>query len=597
VELENVKLKTLEEIPVNGVLLSRVRTGQFKTSPVSVARIVMELTRKCVYDITQKGNELAVTFKEKSAAKQPVSKNAFAAVESAPVAPAAESKPVQPVSGDVKIIPPSVEGGKAVPPAASEPKSVQPVPKATAAAASAVEGAKAVPAAAGDARAVPPAAKAPAASGASVKPVEQSREAAPVIPPSKTASPLSAGRGPRDIMATLSTELITLDYPEVGVRDLIGMLAAKAGVNVIYTPDVTGNTSINLTKVPFDEAFRIILNVNGLAAQQVGDNIIRIATPQTFIAEQKKAYQQTRVFFLSYAQAAEMKAQVSAVATAEGRVANCSIDAVNNAIIVTDSAAGLENTGRLIKSLDRVPKQVLIEAKFVEVALNSESVLGVQWFAGAGTPGGVLPMSTGETFRGAEVTIPFLETVYGAFRLGKLMGESMLDGVILSAAQKGKAKVLSDPKITTLNNKEATINITKETPYLTEEWSATTPPVRTIKTVFMSTGISLRVTPSINPDGRILMKVYPSVSQPNNSSAVVGGAPGKDTREADTNVIVKNGETIVIGGLIQDLQSDTVFKVPLLGDIPILGFLFRKKTSSRSRMELLIFVTPRIMED
>ncbi len=554
VELENAKLKTLEEIPVNSTFIARVRTGQYKTSPVSVARIVLELTRKSVYDITQKGNELVVVLGGKFDNKKP------AAAPVSVIAPDAKA-PAAPVS----VIAPDAKAPAAV--------------KAPSEAASA-----------GEARVIAPSSAAPApAAPAAVKPSAPRRESAQTIAPGKPAA--YADSGFRDIMANLPTELITLDYPEVEIRDLIGMLAAKAGINVIYTTDVSGNTSINLSKVPFEEAFKIILNVNGLAAQQVGDNILRIASPQTFLAEQKKAYQQTRVFFLSYAQAAAAKGQIDAVGTAEGRTASCAIDSANNALIVTDSAAGLESIGRLIRSLDRVPRQVLIEAKFVEVALDSEAHLGVQWYAEAGTRAGSV------VNRKAENAIPFAEAVYGAFRIGKVMGNSMIEGVILAAAQKGKVKVLSDPKITTLNNKEASIDITKETPYTVEEWSATVPPVRTIKSEYKKTGISLKVTPSINPDGRILMKVTPSVSQASANKTIIGGAPGIDTRMADTNVIVRNGETIVIGGLIQDTQSEVVFKIPLLGDIPLLGWLFRKKSVVRSRMELLIFVTPRVMED
>jgi len=168
--------------------------------------------------------------------------------------------------------------------------------------------------------------------------------------------------------------------------------------------------------------------------------------------------------------------------------------------------------------------------------------------------------------------------------------------VISAAAKKGKAKVLSNPKVATINNKEANINITTQIPYATTETTGSTPPVLTTKVVFIETGIILKVTPTITSDGKISMRVNPSVSQPSPTITVVSGAPGIDKRSADTNVIVQDGETIVIGGLIYDTQSDYVFKIPLLGDIPILGALFRKKSTSRTRQELLIFVTPRIIE-
>ncbi len=198
---------------------------------------------------------------------------------------------------------------------------------------------------------------------------------------------------------------------------------------------------------------------------------------------------------------------------------------------------------------------------------------------------------------GTGVTLP-ANLVYGAFRLGKVASNYMFDAVITAAAKKGKAKVLSDPKVATLNNKEANINITTQIPYTTTETTASTPPTLTTKVTYLTTGIVLKVTPTINSDGRISMKINPTVSQPSPTiTPVAGGAPGIDTRSADTNVIVRDGETIVIGGLISDTQSEAVFKIPILGDIPLLGYLFKKKSMSRTRMELLIFVTPKILED
>jgi len=521
-ELMDSRMKTLQDIPVNGPVLRGVRTGQFKSGPASVSRVVMDLTQKTAYEITRKGTELIVMLGARPVVR-PV-------VKDAPAAPPAGVTVIPPVAGQ------------------AQDKPVEMTLEA-----------------------------------APVKPADLARETVQPVTGSKTYAPSQA----RGIMDNLSREPITFDYNEADIREVLDMLAAKAGVNIIYGDDVSGTLTISLSKVPFDEAFKTILNVKALAAQQVGDNILRIASPASFMAEQKKAMQQTRVFFLSYAKAADVKLQVDVVAVAEGRKASCNADDNNNALIVTDSPMGMEVTSRLIKNLDRRPRQVVIEAKFVEMSLQDDYHLGIQWFAG-GIKNGV--------YSEAAVSIPFAETVYGAFNLGKMTSNSNLDATIMAAAQKGKAKVLSDPKITTLNNKEANIDITQQTPYTTEEWSATTPPVRTIKSVYVTTGIMLKVTPVINSDGRILMKILPSVSQVAKAT-ILGGAPGIDTRQADTNVIVRNGETIVIGGLITDTQSNMVYKVPVLGDIPLLGWLFRKKSVLRSRMELLIFVTPRIMEE
>jgi len=272
---------------------------------------------------------------------------------------------------------------------------------------------------------------------------------------------------------------------------------------------------------------------------------------------------------------------------------------------------GLEATARLIRSLDRAPKQVAIEAKLIEVSLDSEFDMGVNWgytsldskgrFIGMGdtnnkvTVGGVdIPFPAGPA-GGTGVSL-ISKNIYGGLRLGRIGSNYILDIAIQAAAKKGKAKVLSNPKITTLNNKEATINITNQLPYDTAEVTTTNGISNTTyKTTYVTTGIVLKVTPTINSDGHITMKVNPVVSQPSAASGSV--APAVDTRSTDTNVIVRNGETIVIGGLIHDSHSDTLYKVPLFGDIPLLGALFRKKSVSRIRMELLIFVTPKIMED
>lgn len=518
VELQDSRLKTLQEIPVNGSALSRVRTGQFQPA---VSRVVMDLTQKTAYEITRKGNELVVMFGARKAAAAPAVKDAPAAA---------------PAPASAKVIAPT----------------------------------------------------------APARTIEMTLEAAPVKPSDAgqpAASPMRARQAAssyRIIMENLPRDPITFDYSEADVREVIDMLAAKAGLNIIYGDDVSGTITISLTKVPFEEAFKTVLNVRGLAARQAGDNILRIASPNTLLAEQKKSMLQTRVFFLNYAKASEIKPQLDSVAAAEKRTANCIIDETNNALVVTDSAMGMEDTARLIKSLDRRPRQVVIEAKFVEMQLQDDYHLGIQWYANSTRNNGV--------YSQAAVQIPFAQSIYGAFTLGRVTANSQLEATLLAAAEKGKAKVLSDPKITTLNNKEANINITEQTPYTTEAWSATVPPVRTITSEYVTTGIILKVTPIINSDGRILMKIKPSVSQVTETT-IIGAAPGIDTREADTNVIVKDGETIVIGGLIKDMQSTTVFKVPLLGDIPLLGWLFRKKSVVRNRIELLIFVTPRIMED
>ena len=315
------------------------------------------------------------------------------------------------------------------------------------------------------------------------------------------------------------------------------MMVAKMGINVIFATGVSGNVTIKLNDVPFDEAFKTMLNVNGLATQQVGDNILRIASPRVFKAEAKKALPQTRVFFLDYSKAEDILLQVRGMAMAQGRTAVCTVDEANNAIVITDTPMGLEEDARLIKNLDRAPKQVLIEVKLVEVALNNDFNFGIQWSAygqkkdgtyfGAGdtvNTVGMDPRGVQSPYvAGTEVASPLTGTgggtgvnlpaniIYGAFRLGKIASSYMFDSIISAAASKGKAKVLSDPKIATLNNKEAAINITTQIPYTTSETTGSTPPITTTKVTYLTTGIVLRVLPTITSDGRVSLKLNPDV--------------------------------------------------------------------------------------
>jgi type II secretory pathway component GspD/PulD (secretin) len=187
------------------------------------------------------------------------------------------------------------------------------------------------------------------------------------------------------------------------------------------------------------------------------------------------------------------------------------------------------------------------------------------------------------------------KNAFGAFTFGRVTNNYFLSATLTAAASQGKVKVLSDPKIATLNGKKATIDITTQIPYVTS--SVTSTGVATQSVSYTMTGIKLEVTPTVNADGRVTMEVNPTVSQPSTVAASAGttGAVATDARTAKTTVIVQDGETVVIGGLITDSVSNVVAKVPFLGDIPILGWLFKKKSVERTRVELLIFVTPKVL--
>ncbi|MCG2725391.1 MAG: type IV pilus secretin PilQ [Elusimicrobia bacterium] len=546
IDLMNTKLKTLEDIPAGGTFLKRVRTGQYKTEPQSISRIVLELSQKIAYDVIKRGNDIIIVVGGKVFNKKIKEKDSL---------------------NDKEVV-------KVILPEKSELlKAKLPI--------------------------------------ISVKTVAEKSKRTELK--KKKATEYS-----KDIMGNLPKHSMSLDYIDADIKEIINMMIAKIGINVIFASGVSGNITIRLNQVPFDEAFKTILNVNGLATQQVGDNILRIASPKVFIAESKKAMLQTKVFFLDYSKASDIMTQIVGVASAKKRQITCSVDLINNALIITDTPMGLEESARLIRNLDRIPKQVLIEVKLVEVALNNDFNLGIQWSVygqkdettysygdvnnkltqvdSMGTKVGEIQLPLAGNQGGTGVNLP-ANIIYGAFRLGKITSNYIFDSLITAAASKGKAKVLSDPKVATLNNKEAAINITTQIPYTTSETTGSTPPITTTAVTYITTGIVLKVLPIITSDGRVSLKLNPNISQVSPTVTVVaGGAPGIDTRSVDTSVIVKDGETIVIGGLIHDYKTEGEFKIPLLGDLPLLGWLFKKKTSTRERRELLIFVTPKILK-
>jgi type IV pilus assembly protein PilQ len=583
-----------------GKYLKDVRSSQFATAPTRLTRVVLDLNEVTGFNIAEKGNDIVVAL--------------------------------GPAAADAKV-------AKVRP--AIRPK-VQPAAPAPAAAdASSPDAESAETASQGSAPSVAsPMAKVGERDGMTTETSAELGQIADKLdaarPDSESQRPaattsLAAVGLPRvargDIMGRLPHDLITIDFDNTDIRDVIRLLAAKAKINIIYGPDVGGALTLHLTDVPFSDAFRTILTMMGLATMQVGDNILRVLTPAALMKSQQATASFTKVIPLNYAKAAELLTAINSVRTAEGRAGTTLANDKTNSLIVTESVDGMVATERLITQLDVRPKQVLIEAKLVEVGLTNSLNYGIQWdylsadpskingqqgqnvigtltppASSAGTTATPLsgnPLAAngvGANGRGTGVQLP-ADKVFGAMTLGRITNNYFLSATLTAAAAQGKVKVLSDPKIATLNNQPANINVTTNIPYVTSNVASTG--VTSQQVSYVTTGIQLSVTPSINADGRITLTINPNVSQPSAVAASAGttGAPSIDSRVANTTVLVKDGETVVIGGLISDTVSNQIAKVPILGDIPILGWLFKKKSVVRSRAELLIFVTPKIMND
>lgn len=411
--------------------------------------------------------------------------------------------------------------------------------------------------------------------------------------------------------ATLPTMLVDLEYDEAEITDVLQMLAVKSGLNIIYGPDVSGTVSISLRKVPFDKAFQTILKLKGLVYVAVSENIIRVATPSTLESERAQQMVYTKIFPINYVLADDIRTQLNSIFTAERRTrGTISADRQTNSIIVTDTEEGLEFVEEWIKKLDQRPKQVVIEAQVVDISLDDLKELGVDWSYTELTP---KPGNTVEYELKPRVTIgdaKFSGTVGElgvtqadvsvglpasgvTFQFGYMNNTMLLTSKLAALITQGKAKVLSNPKVTTMSNKTATLLAGEKVPYKTTTISNTG--VATESWQFLDAGVKLTVTPIVSPDGWVTLSVNPEVSVP--QPAPVGAAPTVRTRNTQVTVMVKNKESLVIGGLISDSDIESIQKVPLLGDLPILGYFFKYKSKTQRRSELVILITPKIVED
>ncbi|MHB2025364.1 MAG: type IV pilus secretin PilQ [Elusimicrobiota bacterium] len=475
--------------------------------------------------------------------------------------------------------------------------------------------------------------------------VSLAAKAAPAPSKMSSASPPNDSQTPIDIMNRLPTGKITVDFDQTAIRDVLKLFAAKAKINIIYGPDVSGQLTLHLNNVPFDEAFRTVLDMTNLTTTQVGDSILRVLTPDTMAKVQTEAATATKIIPLNYSKAGDLVATIQQIVTAEKIPGMAIADAKTNSVIITASPDSLAQIDRLVGQLDVRPKQVLIEAKLVEVALDNSLDYGIQWnevsqgsnhggtdytglplsvgglAAAGGTAGTTGTTGTGINFSnfannppaatipslanaatGSGVSLAPVVPAFGALTLGRITSHYILNATLSAAAAVGKVKILSDPKIATLNNQPANINVTTQIPYVTTTvvpgnvGSGATVP-ETVN--YVTEGIQLTVTPIINADGRITLTINPNISQPSATATgnAATGAPAVDTRSAQTTVMVKDGDTIVIGGLIHDSMTDQVGKVPILGDLPLIGWLFRNVNKVHTRNELLIFVTPKIITD
>lgn len=396
---------------------------------------------------------------------------------------------------------------------------------------------------------------------------------------------------------------VTLEFADADIRKIFQLIAEVSNLNILVGDDVSGTISIKLVNVPWDQALDVILDTKGLGMKRK-DNIvvIRPVAKITSAADEelaaKKAFErtlelQTRIFDVNYASVSDIAGQFNTYKSERGTI---SVDARTNRVIVNDINPRIEAMAELLKHLDIPEKQVLIEARIVEATSTFTQDLGIQWGIhyrdGSASLFGINSLDTG--FGGLITNVPPTSgfqpaTAAGGslgLSFGKLTSNVQIDLRLSAAAETGDVKIISTPKVVTLNNKAAKISQGQMIPYSTVSAEGT-------KTEFVEAALTLEVTPHITADGGVSMKIKAS----NNSagSAATGVAPPINKKEATTELLVQNGETTVIGGIYVDSDSSTDSGVPYLKDIPLLGWLFKSNNQKKTKSELLIFITPKIV--
>jgi type IV pilus assembly protein PilQ len=430
-------------------------------------------------------------------------------------------------------------------------------------------------------------------------------------------------------------ERLTLNFQDIETRAVLQLLAETSGQNIVVSDTVQGNVTLRLQNVPWDQALDIVLRTKGLDKRQEG-NVIYVAPAEELAAREKQQAEshkaltelapvRTEYLQVNYAKASDLAALIqsrgkTSLLSERGSV---SIDERTNTLLLADTAERLSDIRRLVQTLDIPVKQVLIEARIVIVNDDFSRELGVRFgaavvgdygdgglaYVGASgldaVPGesGPIISPNGPSQNGQNVQTPTVNDRYlvnlpianpaGRIAMTLLDSNYVVDLEITAAQREGRGEVISSPRVITANGKEAVIEQGTEIPYQESASSGAT------TTQFKKAVLSLKVTPQVTPDDRIILDLTVSKDSVGQilPSATGGNVPSIDTRNVTTQVLVNDGQTVVLGGILETERRDTVNKVPWLGDVPGLGLLFRSKSKTDNKDELLIFVTPKILHE
>lgn len=428
-----------------------------------------------------------------------------------------------------------------------------------------------------------------------------------------------------------SGEKLSLNFQDIDVRSVLQLIADFTDLNLVASDTVQGNITLRLQNVPWDQALDLVLKTKGLDKRKVG-NVLLVAPADEIAARERQELESRKqiaelaplkreLIQVNYAKAADIAKLFQSVAASDTSAdpaaaerGSVTVDDRTNSIIAYQTEDKLEELRRIVTQLDIPVRQVMIEARIVEANVGFDKAVGVRWggaftgtqngnrfFGSGGNVGvdgrkgaGCGPFVDGCTLPtdNDEVPLPFVdmgvESPTSTLGIGYLTDNILLDLELSAMEKTGNGEVVSQPKVMTSDKETAKILKGQEVPYQEASSSGAT------TTSFKEAALALEVTPQITPDNRIIMEVKVTKDAPDFSRSV-NGVPPIDKNEVNAKVLVADGETIVIGGVFTNKQSKTQEKVPFLGDLPFLGRLFKRDVVEDSKTELLVFLTPRIM--
>ena len=417
-------------------------------------------------------------------------------------------------------------------------------------------------------------------------------------------------------------ERLSLNFQDIPVRSVLQLLADFTGLNLVTSDTVQGQITLRLQNVPWDQALDIILKARGLSMRKNG-NVIMVAPTQEINQREQLELEamkqvedlaplQFEYIQLNYATAAAIKSLLiekdnELLTPGRGSV---TVDKRTNTLLLKDTAIKLESIRQVVQRLDVPVRQVMIESRVVIADNNFAKEVGVRLGFSRGNtfdndkylvvsgsqPGNIddtADLSPGVSVGGRQnlmVDLPAAGATSGFNLLIGKVGSFLLQLELTAMQQEGRGEIISSPRVVTSDNETAIIKQGTQIPYSTVSQDGT-------NVEFKDAVLKLEVTPNITPDDRVIMKLNISKDNPSTSVVARDGTVGIDTRSVETTVLVDNGETVVLGGVFERRRSDSTEKVPLLGDLPFLGFFFRSRSQIDNNTELLIFVTPKILKE